>query len=378
MTNAFEETKEYSDSSTQYDPSYFYATHSTQTMPEPKVIRSSFSTQTDPEPTPPSRSAFSIQTDPEPEPELVVEVPRVMLEMEIQTEDVEEELSSPPAEQLESLASSESTILPPTPKASSSQLLVEHLQLHGDSPPAYNQISPTASQQQQQRLLAAALKKWHPGCLSSATGTIAGAFHHEMGADEDDDGVSFEPVPGGITQETVDEWKALQEELGVGCAVIDKIIENSVRVPPRRGPKEVGEKRRSASGRFYNIYNKFYIGDKAAATNGTGGGGGINKQNLPMWVGASALVLLAVSPYMLVLLSPAAYYSVPGGPTYYDRTAWASFNGMQVAGEGFGYGAGGAYGGGYAVGGADGTAAVWDFLGRVGGGAARIARGWPT
>ena len=377
MTNAFEETKEYSDSSTQYEPSYFYATHSAQTMPEP--IRTSFSTQTDPEPTPPPHSAFGIQTDPEPEPEPepVFEVPRVMLDMEIQTEDVEEELSSPPAEQVESLASSSSTILPPTPKASSSQLLVEHLQLHGDSPPAYNQISPAGqgqSQQQQQRLLAAALRKWHPGSLSSATEPSAfGAFHHEPGADEDD-GVSFEPVQGGISQETVDEWKALQEELGVGCAVIDKIIENSVRVPPRLRAKEKG---RSASGRFYNIYNKFYIGDKAATTNGTGGGG-LNRQNLPMWVGASALVLLAMSPYMLVLFSPAAHYSVPGGPTYYDRTAWASFNGMQAAGEGFGYGVGGAYGGGYAAGGADGTAAVWDFLGRVGGGAARIARGWPT
>jgi len=36
---------------------------------------------------------------------------------------------------------------------------------------------------------------------------------------------------------------------------------------------------------------------------------------------------------------------------------------MQAAGEGFG---------------PDGTAAVWNFLGRVGGGAARMARGWPT
>jgi hypothetical protein len=42
---------------------------------------------------------------------------------------------------------------------------------------------------------------------------------------------------------------------------------------------------------------------------------------------------------------------------------WNTFNSMHATGEGFA---------------PDGTAAVWNFLGWVGSGAARIARGWPT
>jgi len=95
---------------------------------------------------------------------------------------------------------------------------------------------------------------------------------------------------------------------------------------------------------FINIHNKIYV---SGATS-----------SVAMWVGASALMLLAVSPYM----AP-AYYSVPGGPTYYDRAAWTSFNTLQGTGEGFS---------------SDGTTTVWNFLGRVGGVLLRIARGWPT
>ena len=76
-----------------------------------------------------------------------------------------------------------------------------------------------------------------------------------------------------------------------------------------------------------------------------------------LFVGATALVLLAAAPYM------APQYAVPGGATYYDRAAWNSFNSIHAGGEMFA---------------PDGTAAVWNFIGRVGGGAARIARGWPT
>jgi len=147
----------------------------------------------------------------------------------------------------------------------------------------------------------------------------------------------------------MEEWKALKEELGVECMVIDEIVANSEKVTGPRLPKDGGKARR---GRFYNIYNTYVYGDK----NIPGLPTGVASQ-VAMWVGASALVLLAVSPYMV------PHYSVPGGPTYYDRAAWTSFNTMQAAGEGFS---------------PDGTTAVWNFLGRVGGGAARIARGWPT
>jgi len=54
---------------------------------------------------------------------------------------------------------------------------------------------------------------------------------------------------------------------------------------------------------------------------------------------------------------------IPGGPTYYDRAAWSSFNTMHANGEGFA---------------GDGTSVVWNFLSRLSGGAARIVQGWPT
>lgn len=305
-------------------------------------------------------------------------VPKVTLEMEIQTEEEDDD----------SLASSSSTILPPIPTS-------PVIEVPADSPPAYNQIP-----QDYRALAAAALKKWHPGVvgtaipLSSSSSLLpsgSASLFKRRGADgEDEEEVSFEPLPGGVSEELVEEWKALQEELGVGCGVIDKIVENSVRIPRR--PQKEGEatmtsngKRRSASGRFYNIYNKFYIGGSGSESDAPAAppsaavatSGGRSSSSLPMWMGASALVLLAISPYMLVLLAPATHYAVPGGPTYYDRTAWSSFNGMQAAGEGFGFGAVAGAGAGGVAGG-DGGTAVWNFLGRVGGGAARIARGWPT
>jgi hypothetical protein len=41
---------------------------------------------------------------------------------------------------------------------------------------------------------------------------------------------------------------------------------------------------------------------------------------------------------------------IPGGPTYYDRAAWTSFNSMQASGEGFA---------------ADRASAFWDLIGLV-------------
>ncbi|GLB40717.1 hypothetical protein LshimejAT787_0805880 [Lyophyllum shimeji] len=312
-TTTFEETKEYSDSSSQYDPLIFSTSHHTQTDPEPKVIWVSLSTQTEK----PRLATFASQTELESTP-----IPRIMAEIDVQTDEFEEvsRSPSPHAEQTESMASSSSTIVPPTPKAQP-RALEPH-----DEPPAYNQINAQEQEAREWRALAETLKKWHPGAK-----------------------IPFEPVDGGISPEAIEEWKALKEELGVECMVIDKIVESSERAP--RSPRD-GKRR---GGRFYNIYNTYVYGDKSPSSSGslTGSAAG----QLVMWIGASALVLLAVSPYMV------PHYSVQGGPTYYDRTAWSSFNTMQAAGEGFS---------------PDGTAAVWNFLGRVGGGAARIARGWPT
>ncbi|KAF8072232.1 hypothetical protein FPV67DRAFT_1560862 [Lyophyllum atratum] len=311
QTTTFEETKEYSDSSSQYDPLIVATSHQTQTDPEPKIIRISLSTQTEK----PRLATFSTQTESEPTP-----APRLMASTEVQTDEMVEvsRSPSPQAESSESMASSSSTIIPPTPKPQPRALE------HQDEPPAYNQINLQEQEAREWRAMAETLKKWHPGAK-----------------------IPFEPVQGGISAEAIEEWKALKEELGVECMVIDKIVESSERTP--RSPKDAKVRR---GGRFYNIYNTYVYGDKNSASSSSAVAG-----QVVMWIGASALVLLAVSPYMV------PHYSVQGGPTYYDRTAWSSFNTMQATGEGFS---------------PEGSAAVWNFLGRVGGGAARIARGWPT
>jgi hypothetical protein len=191
-------------------------------------------------------------------------------------------------------------------------------------------------------LVADVLKKWHAGVK-----------------------MPVEPVAGGISEEAAEEWKTLKEELGVGCLVIDKLVEASEKTPQSRKGKATASSSSSSSSspsgapgskrnRFYNIYNTYVYGDKSSSSSVLGSVVG----QAMMVVGASALVMLAVGPYV----AP-PHYSIPGGATYYDRAAWSSFNGLQAAGEGFS---------------TDGTAAVWDFLGRVGGGAARMARGWPT
>lgn len=301
--------------------------HSTQTDPEPKVLTASFSTQTEDVPT----RIFAVQTE-----------SRHTAEMEIQTDDIvileassleegtsssssPEDISRSPSPLDETLASSSSssslTIIPGTPKPHAKQLLE-------DQPPAYGDITTSDQQQDRERRIAAEiLQEWHQGVK-----------------------IPFQPVEGGISEEVAREWKALKEELGVECAVIDKIVASSER--SGNGKKD---RRRS---RFYNIYNTYvYGGDKSSPSSSSPSVTiGMAGQAL-MVVGVSALAMLVMSPYMV------PHYSVPGGATYYDRTAWHSFNSMQAAGEGFS---------------PDGTAAVWNFLGRVGGGAARIARGWPT
>ena len=320
--NAFEELKEYSDGSTQYDPTLFAVNHGIQTEPERKPLKAS----------------FSVQTDAIPEPKaLPAPPPRVTVEMDIQTDPIEEH--EPEQEHFESMASS-STIVPPTPKASTSK------ELPSDAPPAYNQVTEADQEEREWRVAAETLKKWHNGVK-----------------------IPFEPVQGGISEEAVEEWNALKQELGVGCLVIDKIVGASAERAASRSSSsssatssavsaKEGKARRG--GRFYNIYNTYVYGDKTPAEALSAPmltSSGLAGQAL-MFVGASALVILAVTPYMVP-----HYAAIPGGPTYYDRAAWNSFNSMHAGGEGFA---------------PDGTAAVWNFLGRVGGGAARIARGWPT
>ncbi|KAJ7081877.1 hypothetical protein B0H15DRAFT_940416 [Mycena belliarum] len=292
-TRTFEELKEYSDSSTQYEAHLFLVSHKTQTDSEPKILTASATMQTDPEPVvalppAPNTSEMEIQTEPEPEPEPV----------------------EPKA----------STSVPaPTPT---------------DAPPAYKQVlSPEEQEEHDWRVTVATLKKYHPGARVE------------------------EGVPGGISLDALEDWRALKEELGVSCLVVDKILNNSPHTGLPRAPTDADAiPHRRRGGRFYNIYNTYVYGGAKAPNSNANPFPAIPPPAL--WVGGTVLFFLMLGPSVMI-----PYYSVPGGPTHYDRAVWSSFNTMQGVGEGFSN---------------DGTEAVWSFLGRVGGGAARMVRGWPT
>ncbi|TFK49718.1 hypothetical protein OE88DRAFT_1702542 [Heliocybe sulcata] len=298
-----QEVKEYTEEATQYEPSEFFACGSTQTDPEPKVFTASTDVQTE---APPAQGEIQTETEPLPAP-----VAKVTVDVDVQTDLVAAAVST---HDEDALASSSSTASPPTPKA-----------LVPDLPPSYSQ---TQEDEKALRIAAETLHKWHPG----VTGP-------------------FETVATGVSEDAIEEWKALKKELGVDCIVIDKIIEDSPKTGENRSPKD--HKRRK-SGRFYNIYNTYVYGSKDG--NDSSIPGGVATQVL-LCVGVSALCLLAMRP----MIAPHAY--VHTGPSYYDRMAWNSFNAMYPHAEGFS---------------PDGTAAVWNLFGRLGGGAARIARGWPT
>lgn len=365
------------------------------------------------------------------------------IEIEIQTDTLEEEpqveesaqagTETPTQEGEESLASSSSTILPPTPKAHTRSLSLSA----EDEPPTYNQVAAQRLEEEKtRRVVSDALSRWHLGAKLRSLYASAHAHAHDHthakgGSDVDVvddradtlDGINAEPIEGGVTEDLVEEWKALKEELGVECLVIDKILENSTKIPRTPASPSASttsaDKGKRRSGRFFNIYNTYVYGSsdstppatsattttppKSFATTLTN----LATQTL-LFASASAVVFVALTPYIPYLLSSSTP-TVPGGASMYDRAAWASFNtlgggagegiafaartGAGVAGfgaglfglGGWGMGAGGAAGGaGIGMGGVGGTGArgdaqtteaVWRVLERVGGGAARIARG---
>ncbi|OJA15153.1 hypothetical protein AZE42_04685 [Rhizopogon vesiculosus] len=311
-TVTFSETKEYSDASTQHYAAEYMSAHAAQTDPEPKILTSSFSVQTEEV----RRGTSAVQTDLEAKP-----ASPITLSIEVQTDEPEPEISrsaSPQAtpEDDEALASSSSTVIPPTPRG--------HPEPHpSDAPPSYNFVT----ELEQSSIINNTLMDQHKGITLPIRG-----------------------IPGGISEDAVEEWKALKEELGMECEIIDELIARStVKRQPRR------------QNRFYKIYNTYVIGK----------GGNEEGEEGDAWLaGAARQALISAGAMTLVFLCMAsrmpaigAQYSPVGGPTVYDRAAWSSFNSMQGAGEGFGY---------------DGTAALWNIMGRVGFGAARIAGGWPT
>lgn len=263
-TRTFEELKEYSDSSTQYDPAAFFVNSFTQTSDVP--------TRT-----------TTIQTD-----DVVVKTKaqvekekKVKVEMEIQTEE-----DSPPTPK------AKIAILEPTPI---------------DQPPAYT------TEEEEWRRVAEVLRKYHPGLDLHALQSLISS--HSVDQLLAMPGTMSEE--GGIPEDLLDEWKSLKSELGVECLVIDKILASAA---ARSAVPSKETKRRS--GRFYNIYNTYVYGSAK--------GGPTVVSQTAMFLGVSAFFLLALTPY----LAPPAAYSVPGGPSYYDRQAWGAFNGLGPAGEG--------------------------------------------
>ena len=309
-----DEVKEYSDTGVQHELSEFTASHDVQTDPEPKVITASFSVQTDERPL----ASMDIQTDPEPEPEPET---RNMVSMEIQTDEPEPlPANALGLEDVDSMASSSSTLLPPTPKQKA-----EELQDHeNDLPPDYHQVTSQEREELAIRVAEETVKQWHHGLK-----------------------LPIQPIPGGVSLETAEDWKALKEELGVECSVIDKLVEESQRNGGGRRDSERSGRRKSS--RFYNVYNTYVYGGDSE------GSSVLSTSQLLFCVGVSAAVAFVVGQ------ATAPQYAIPGGLTPYDRAAWSSFNSIRATGEGFP---------------GDG-AAVWDFIGRIGGGAARTLRGLP-
>ena len=304
--------REYADAAVQLE--LFTSEVEIQTHPEPKPVMASFSIQTEA-----PISSISIQTDPEPVPPQ-----KIVVEMQVQTDeiDADEASSSSQHEGEESMASSSSTLLPPTPKPS-----VEQLHPH-DLPPTYDRS-------ELEFRVAEAIKDLHPG--STRPSEVLRRI--------------------GVSDDALEEWKALKAELGVECAIIDKVL---TEVPKSGRPRPSTSSALSSStsssssssprkGRFYNIYNTYIYGGE------TGGPGVLT--NMVLCAGASAVAFVL----MAHLGNP--QYHIPGGPTYYDRAAWTSFNTMQASGEGFA---------------TDGANAFWDLIGRLSGNAARIVQGWPT
>ncbi|KIM59417.1 hypothetical protein SCLCIDRAFT_9958 [Scleroderma citrinum Foug A] len=316
------ERREYADACTQHYSAEYTSTCATQTDPEPSIIRSTFAAQTEKT----RISSLSVQTDLEPRP-----IPRATTNIEIQTdipaepepepEPVEPPRSPSPLEdEDDAMASSSSTVLPPTPKGELSPLHPH------DLPPSYTQVTSHLGPPNPLDLL----KKWYSGLT-----------------------IPIGPIPEGVSEDAIEEWRALKEDLGVECLVIDKIIEASARTGPRP---------QSRRNRFYNIYNTYVYGSGDPDGADAGGRGGSSfplntAKHVLLCMGAWACVYLIMGPYI------AAQYTPVGGATYYDRAAWSSFNSMQAPGEGFGH---------------DGTSALWRLVERVGFGAARIAGGWPT
>ncbi|PVF95565.1 hypothetical protein CPB86DRAFT_776198 [Serendipita vermifera] len=158
------------------------------------------------------------------------------------------------------------------------------------------------------------------------------------------------PLPGGISREAIEDWHTLKRELGIKCPIIEEIIEQSDKQSGRSkfsgfgfSPIKGESAKRYVEGgkrRFYNIYNTYILGSDRASVAGSSSAeqestASSNALNTGKWVVAFG----AWSAFLLWYGSGGDLGSVFGtnGPTYADKTLWASFNALAgVPGEGFG------------------------------------------
>ncbi|GJJ08355.1 hypothetical protein Clacol_002569 [Clathrus columnatus] len=312
------DSKEYTDSYTQYDVTEFVSSCGIQTDEEPKRSLRECSTQSEPERKPVVHS-LETQTIQKASSKLA------SVEIEIQT-DPDPELSSTKDFE-EDLTSSSSTIRPSTPRPP----------VPLDAPPSYDQTfsrevlrkvmenrpldysNVREPLQNELRIAEATLRHWHEGLK-----------------------LPFEGLPEGISFESVEQWESLKKELGAGCTVIDKIIEsskkNSKSSPVPSPPKPAHRHR------FYNIYNTYFYNK--------------NESSLTSYAGPVLFGIFA-STAVFLALSPISPYVGPGMPTYQDRAYWTAFNSLDAVGEGISLNQGDA---------------MWSVLGRLLLGGAEVVR----
>lgn len=314
-TIKYEDTRTYSDAYTQHDVSEFTASHQIQTDLEPKRPMASSSIQTQALPL----ASLSTQTERAPSPP-----PVSRTETEIQTDDAE------------TLVADESFALNGKWTA-----------VPRDLPPSYAETSRAGAEDAEEP--------------QNVTGTYDAvrSWHHGLE-------VPLSPVAGGISEDAVEEWNALKQEMGFECLAIEKVIEMSIKTGRPRSSDASTSTSSSPprKSRFYNIYNTFVSDASRARDRETE-----RDRSLAAGLTQAAIVLgVCVLAAGILSAAPSFHsqydgYGVPGGPSYYDRAAWSEFNRLYPVGEGLV---------------ADGAASVWDVVGRITGGAARMARGWPT
>ena len=232
---------------------------------------------------------------------------------EVQTDPEEDKSShkSGLSKEEERLAASTSTVHP--------RLFHQHLH-PWDEPPSYALSELEQSTTREDRAALDVLRKWHGVKVLGA-------------------------LPKGVSQDAVEDWAALKRELGVECAVIDKIIEQSTKNGrlSRRGyaRRYVEDGKR----KFYNIYNTYVLGgDTSGPAGRPGGAGGWSAHSMGnVMYGVGFAALGACSAVVLMHLGNGVMTEsliAPGSPIYADRALWTSANAMVgVVGEGFGGGA---------------------------------------